>query len=101
VKRATKIRRVTCPECDAAPGARCMDGVYTRDANHQARVKAHQKAFPPIPRGEAPAGVLAWFDGDCARCPERIQRHVHQVVQRKGSWIHTSCASGSRDGEAL
>lgn len=97
MKRAEKVRRVACPECEAVPGARCADGTHLRDANHLARIRAHQHTYPPIPRGEAPAGVLAWFDGQCSRCDGVIQRLVHQVVQRKSDWIHVTCAPGQED----
>lgn len=97
MKRAEKVRRVTCPECGAEPGTRCADGDRTREANHQSRIRAHSRVFPPVETGSRPAGVLAWFDADCDRCPERIRRHVHQIVQRKGSWIHVSCAAGQGD----
>ncbi len=40
------------------------------------------------------AGRLAWFNGACPRCDSPIINRVSQVVARKGTWIHTSCASG-------
>lgn len=43
------------------------------------------------------AGRLAWFDGDCARCPDAIVAGVSQIVQRRNGWIHTKCASGGDD----
>lgn len=97
MRRTEKVRRVACPDCEVPAGAPCISLGRTRDANHQARIKAHQKMFPPIPRGDRPAGVMAWFDSTCWRCGGVIQRHVHQVVERKGDWIHVSCAPGQED----
>ena len=44
-----------------------------------------------------PAGMVAWFDGDCPRCPEPVVRHSSQVVQHGGDWIHAGCANGADD----
>lgn len=43
------------------------------------------------------AGQLAQFDGQCWACDKPIFRLVSQVVMRKGSWIHTTCAPGASD----
>jgi hypothetical protein len=47
------------------------------------------------PNFTRPAGVLAYHDGTCGRCDQPIQRHVSQVVERKGTWIHVGCAPGA------
>jgi len=49
------------------------------------------------PNFTRPAGVLAYHDGECARCDGPIQRHVSQVVERNGGWVHVGCASGASD----
>lgn len=103
MKRAAKVRRVACPDCEAPAGSLCVERGATRDSNHLARIRAHGRIYAPAPRpgatvAGAPAGVLAWWDGICDRCPEPIQRHVSQVVKRKDdSWIHTTCAPGADD----
>lgn len=43
------------------------------------------------------SGRLAWFNGDCPRCPDPIVAQVSQVVRRHGAWIHTGCAPGAGD----
>lgn len=43
------------------------------------------------------AGVLADFDGQCWVCDKPIRRLSSQVVFRRGSWIHTTCAPGGDD----
>lgn len=43
------------------------------------------------------AGQLADFDSQCWVCDQPIWRLSSQVVLRRGSWIHTSCASGGDD----
>ena len=97
MNRPEKIRRVACPACDAKPGARCNEHGRERESNHRARIRAHSKAHPPRPRVMPPAGFLAWHDSRCWMCDKPIQRHVHQVVERKGEWIHTTCAPGQED----
>lgn len=47
-------------------------------------------------RGRAlpPAGVLAYHDVMCPICDRLIQRHVSQIVMRKGEWVHVGCVNG-------
>lgn len=49
------------------------------------------------PNFTRPAGVLAYHDGTCDRCDGAIVRHVSQVTQRKGSWVHVGCVNGADD----
>lgn len=49
------------------------------------------------PNFTRPAGVIAWHDGTCPRCDLPIQRAVSMVVERKGNWIHSTCAPGADD----
>ncbi|MDB5716478.1 MAG: hypothetical protein JWO15_3875 [Sphingomonadales bacterium] len=51
----------------------------------------------PTPRAGRPAGVLAWFDGDCGRCDNPITRNVSQLVRHGDDWIHATCANGADD----
>ena len=111
MKRAQKVRRVACPDCTAAAGAPCAyPNGQRRATNHIARVKAHTKAYPPVPSIHADGGAARDYYGRehktpagraaygtlCPRCDEPMQGTGDMVKTSRG-WIHRACAPGGDD----
>lgn len=117
---AAKVRRVACPEtygprqlkgCGAPAGEPCRNPDGTpRTSNHQARVKAHKAAFPPVESIHAAGGAArdhygrehavghgpAAHGSICPRCDEQMLTTDAMVKTPRG-WIHRACAPGADD----
>lgn len=115
LKQVEKVRRVACPApedggCGAPIGKKCTSAAGgDRQSNHFARIRAHRKAFPPVPSIRAEGGPArdhygrehaagpsgASYGGTCPRCDEPLTTGGDGIVNTSRGWIHRACAPGA------